>query len=53
MKKLLIEMFNLSENIKELVPVSSPIPDLDLQTELALLLEEHSFLDYLNDSNII
>ena len=49
----LIEMFNLPENIKELVPVSSPIPDLDLQTELALPLEENSFLDYLNDSNII
>ena len=52
-EETLIEMFNLPENIKELVPVSSPIPDLDLQTELALPLEENSFLDYLNDSNII
>ena len=46
-------MFNLPENIKELVPVSSPLPDLDLQTEPQLLLEEFSLLDYLNDSNII
>ena len=30
----------LPENIKELVPVSSPLPDLDLQTEPQLLLEE-------------
>ena len=52
-EETLIEMFNLPENIKKLVPVSSPIPDLDLQTELALPLEELSFLDYLNDSNII
>ena len=52
-EETLVEMFNLPENIKELVPVSSPIPDLDLQTELALPLEENSFLDYLNDSNII
>ena len=49
----LIEMFNLPENIKELVPASSPLADLDLQTELQLPLEEYSLLDYLNDSNII
>ena len=49
----LIEMFNLPQNIKELVPASSPIPDLDLQTALPLPLEENSFLDYLNDCNII
>ena len=47
----IIEMFNLPENIKELVPVSSPLPDLDLQTEPQLPLEEFSLLDYSNDSN--
>ena len=46
-------MFNLPENIKELVPASSPLPDLDLQTELQLPLQEYSLLGYLNDSNII
>ena len=46
-------MFNLPENIKELVPVSSPLPDLDLQIEPQLPLEDFSLLDYLNDSNII
>ena len=46
-------MFNLSENIKELVPVSSPLPDLDLQIETQLPLEDYSLLDYLNNSNII
>ena len=46
-------MFNLSQNIKELVPVSSPLPDLDLQIEEQPLLEDFSLLDYLNDSNII
>ena len=52
-EETIIEMFNLPENIKELVPVSSPLPDLDLQTEPQLPLEEYSLLDYLNDSNII
>ena len=52
-EETIIEMFNLPENIKELVPVSSPLPDLDLQTESQLLLKEYSLLDYLNDSNII
>ena len=52
-EETLIEMFNLPENIKELVPVSSPLPDLDLQTEPQLPLEEYSLLDYLNDTNII
>ena len=51
-EETIIEMFNLPENIKELVPVSSSLPDLDLQTEPQLLLEEFSLLDYLNDSNI-
>ena len=51
-EETIIEMFNLPENIKELVPVSSPLPDLDLQTEPQLPLEEFSLLDYLNDSNI-
>ena len=46
-------MFNLPENIKELVPASSPLPDLDLQIEPQLPLEYFSLLDYLNDSNII
>ena len=46
-------MFNLPENIKELVPASSTLPDLDLQIEPQLLLEDFSLLDYLNDSNII
>ena len=45
-------MFNLPENIKELFPVSSPLPDLDPQTEPQLPLEEFSLLDYLSDSNI-
>ena len=49
----LIVMFNLPENIKDLVPVSSPLPELDLRTEPQLPLEEYSLLDYLNDSNII
>ena len=52
-EETIIEMFNLPENIKELVPVSSPLPDLDLQIEPQLLLEDFSLLDYLNDSNII
>ena len=52
-EETIVEMFNLPKNIKELVPVSSPLPDLDLQTEPQLPLEEFSLLDYLNDSNII
>ena len=52
-EETIVEMFNLPKNIKELVPVSSPLPDLGLQTEPQLLLEEFSLLDYLNDSNII
>ena len=52
-EETIVEMFNLSENIKELVPVSSPLPDLDLQIETQLPLEDYSLLDYLNDSNII
>ena len=32
-EETIVEMFNLPKNIKELVPVSSPLPDLDLQTE--------------------
>ena len=46
-------MFNLPENIEELVPVWSPLPDLDLQIETQLPLEDFSLLDYLNDFNII
>ena len=34
-EETIIEMFNLPENIKELVPVSSPLPDLELQTATA------------------
>ena len=52
-EETIVEMFNLTKNIKELVPVSSPLPELDLQTEPQLLHEEFSLLDYLNDSNII
>ena len=52
-EETIIEMFNLSENIKELVLVSSPLPDLDLQIEEQLPLEDFSLLDYLNDFNII
>ena len=52
-EETIIEMFNLPENIKELVPVSSPLPDLDLQIEAQLPLEDSNLLDYLNDSNII
>ena len=52
-EETIVEMFNLPENIKELVPVSSPLPDLDLQIETQLPLEDYSLLDYLNDSNII
>ena len=52
-EETIIEMFNLPENIKELVPVSSSLPDLDLQIETQLPLEDYSLLDYLNDSNII
>ena len=52
-EETIIEMFNLPENIKELVPVSSSLPDLDLQIEPQLWLEDFSLLDYLNDSNII
>ena len=52
-EETIIEMFNLPENIKELVPASSPLPDLDLQIEPQLPLEDFSLLDYLNDSNII
>ena len=51
-EETIIEMLKLPENIKELVPVSSPLPDLDLQTEPHLPHEEFSLLDYLNDSNI-
>ena len=32
-EETIIEMFNLPENIKELVPVSSHLPDLDLQID--------------------
>ena len=52
-EETIVEMFNLPENIKELVPVSSPLPDLDLQIEPQLPLEDYSLLDYLNDSNVI
>ena len=52
-EETIIEMFNLPQNIKELVPVSSPLPDIDLQIEEQLPLEDFSLLDYLNDSNII
>ena len=52
-EETIIEMFNLPENIKELVSVSSPLPDLDLQIDPQLPLEDFSLLDYLNDSNII
>ena len=52
-EETIVEMLNLPENIKELVPVSSPLPDLDLQIETQLPLEDYSLLDYLNDSNII
>ena len=52
-EETIIEMFNLPQNIKELVPVSSPLPDLDLQIEEQPPLEDFSLLDYLNDSNII
>ena len=52
-EETIVEMFNLPENIKELVPVSSPLPDLDLQIEPQLPLEDFSLLDNLNDCNII
>ena len=52
-EETIVEMLNLPENIKELVSVSSPLPDLDLQTESQLPLEDFSLLDYLNNSNII
>ena len=52
-EETIIEMFNLPENIKELFPASSPLPDLDLQIEPQLPLEDFSLLNYLNDSNII
>ena len=38
-EETIVEMFNLPENIKELVPVSSPLPDLDLQIEPQLRLK--------------
>ena len=52
-EETIIEMFGLPENIKELIPVSSPIPDLTLDLGPALLLEDINLLDYLNDNNII
>ena len=52
-EEAIIEMFGLLENIKELIPASSPIPDLTLDLGPALPLEENNFLDYLNDNNII
>ena len=52
-EEAIIEMFGLPENIKELIPASSPIPDLSLDLGPALPLEENNFLDDLNDFNII
>ena len=50
----IIDMFGLPEkrSIKELIPASSPIPDLTLDLGPALPLED-ILLDYLNDNNII
>ena len=52
-EETIIEMFGLPENIKELIPVYSPIPDLTLDLDPALPLEDIDLLDYLNDNNII
>ena len=52
-EETIIEMFGLPENIKELIPATSPIPDLTLDLGPALPLEQINLLDYLNDNNII
>ena len=52
-EETIIEMLGLPENIKILIPASSPIPDLTLDLGPALLLEEIKLLDYVNDNNII
>ena len=52
-EETIIEMFGLPENIKELIPASSPIPDLTLDLRPALPLEDINLLDYLNENNII
>ena len=49
----IIEMFGFPENTKELIPASSPIPDLTLDLGPALPLEDINLLDYLNENNII
>ena len=44
-------MLNLPENIKDLVPVTSPISDIE--TALQLPIEENSILDYFADTDIL
>ena len=52
-EKDIIEMFEIPENLQEIVTTDVPHLDLDLQTALNLPLEENSLLDLLIDSNNI
>ena len=53
LEEIIIEMFDLPKNIKELVLATSLIPDLSLKIGAALPLEKINLLNSLIDTNTI
>ena len=49
-EETIIEVFDLPKNVKELVPATSPIPNINLEIGPALPPEEFSLLDYFEDN---